>query len=628
MRRLLWVTLLALVFADAASAAVTRLDRNGTILLDGKKVFPIVLAKGPPADGLGTVAEAGVTMVKAGPAAGWTDADLASTIEANRAAGAAGLTTWVNLSAYGAIRPGGRREARLRDVVETLSADPSGSAIALWKGLDEPQRNRIGSARLRFPYCFLTGRGDRRWCAGRTPLDRRRLLVTVQAPRAGVWSLRPYGAVTDVQGVNSYPIAIGDADPRLDEAGAWTNILRLATPNRAVWTTLQVCWSWSYDQSGNVVLPSREQERFMAYDAIISGARALAFYGGQNPKCWGQLDSLGGWNWTFWDRVLERLVRELGARSSIAPALVSPGSTRELATSDLSTRAISRNGADGDLWVLASHRGADAVPVTISGLPDWASTADVYTEGRTVTAAAGVLTDSFARWGVHVYRFRRPAARLAAARAAACPANTANRLQTVGRARQLITVEAARYRTTSASLRLWQRRADGCWAPKAGPWTARVGWNGLSDRRREGDGTTPTGVYPIGPVMYGNDRNPGVRYRYRRLRCGDWWDEDPRSSTYNSFRHVPCGTTPPFRTTTPGLWQERTAYRHFAVIEYNMRPVVPGKGSGIFLHVERAPRTNGCISLPYGRLAATLRWLRPAARPLIAIGTKATFERF
>jgi L,D-peptidoglycan transpeptidase YkuD (ErfK/YbiS/YcfS/YnhG family) len=365
----------------------------------------------------------------------------------------------------------------------------------------------------------------------------------------------------------------------------------------------------------------------MAYDAIVNGAGALAFYGGQNPRCWGQLDALGGWNWTFWATALEPLVRELGPRSAIAPALVDRGSTRVLPTSDLSTHAISRRGAGGDLWVIATH-GGTTTAATISGLPDWASNAEVYAEARSVTAANGALTDSFDRWGVHVYRFRRPAARLAERTAAACLPNVPNRLKTVGRARQLITVEAVRYRTTSASLRLWQRGADGCWTPAAGPWTARVGWNGLADRRREGDGTTPTGVYPIGPVMYGNDPNPGVRYRYRRLRCGDWWNEDPRTATYNSFQHVPCGSSPPFRTTTPGLWQERTAYRHFAVIEYNMRPVVPGKGSGIFLHVQRASRTNGCVSLPYARLASTLRWLRPSSRPLIVIGTKETFRRF
>jgi L,D-peptidoglycan transpeptidase YkuD (ErfK/YbiS/YcfS/YnhG family) len=183
---------------------------------------------------------------------------------------------------------------------------------------------------------------------------------------------------------------------------------------------------------------------------------------------------------------------------------------------------------------------------------------------------------------------------------------------------QLITVEAARYETTSASLRLWRRQGR-CWAPVAGPWTARVGWNGLSGNRREGDGTTPTGVYTIGRTMYGNARNPGVRYRYRRLVCGDWWNEDPRSPTYNTFQHVRCGTRPPFRVTTPGLWEETRAYRHFAVIEFNMRPVVPGRGSGIFLHAQTGRSTNGCVSLPVDRLVSVLRWLDPAQSPRIAI---------
>ena len=211
--------------------------------------------------------------------------------------------------------------------------------------------------------------------------------------------------------------------------------------------------------------------------------------------------------------------------------------------------------------------------------------------------------------------------------ASQCAANVANGLRTVGSAGQLITVQAPRYRTTSAALRLWQRGVDGCFRPVAGPWTARVGWNGLADRRREGDGTTPTGVYRLGSTMYGNGPNPGVRFRYRRLRCGDWWNEDPRSPSYNTFQHVPCGTRPPFRTTTPGLWQERTAYRHFAVIEFNMRPVVPGRGSGIFLHAKTGSSTNGCVSLPVAQLVSTLRWLVPARSPRIVIGTSGTFRR-
>ena len=209
---------------------------------------------------------------------------------------------------------------------------------------------------------------------------------------------------------------------------------------------------------------------------------------------------------------------------------------------------------------------------------------------------------------------------LTSARAAACPQNLAAGIETPATARQLVTVEAKVARTTYAQLRTW-RKVDGCWLAAGGPYTARLGKNGLSANRREGDGTTPTGTYAIGRTMYGNEANPGVRFRYRRLRCGDWWDEDPSSPTYNSFQHVACGTEPPFAGNSEGMWQQPRPYPYLAVVEYNMRPVVPGKGSGIFLHAQTGGPTIGCISLRKDQLRAVLRWLRPDDAPVIAIGT-------
>jgi hypothetical protein len=404
------VVALALVVtaaAGSAAAATTRLDRHGTVLLDGHRIFPIVLAKGPPADGLAEVAAAGVNFLKVGPVGAWSDAELTEALAANRAAAANGLHTWVNLSSLSAATPWSWEEGRLRQVIGALEADPSGSAIGMWKGADEPWRFLVPESWLRFSYCLGTGRGRRSWCAGRAPLDTDHLWVTVQAPRGGIPRLARYSSVTDIHGINRYPVALGNHDPDLRDVGLWTNRLSWATPNRAVWTTLQICWTWSYDALGNFALPTREQERFMVYDAIINGARALAFYGGNNPKCWSPFDALGGWNWTFWNGVLEPLVREIGAASPLAPALVRPGSTRWLRTSDPMTQAISRRGRAGELWVLVARSGEDTEQVTISGLPAWASRAEVYTEDRSVAAEQGVLTDSFERWSVHIYRFRR-----------------------------------------------------------------------------------------------------------------------------------------------------------------------------------------------------------------------------
>ncbi|MGH9029929.1 MAG: hypothetical protein ACRDV4_09980, partial [Acidimicrobiales bacterium] len=105
----------------------------------------------------------------------------------------------------------------------------------------------------------------------------------------------------------------------------------------------------------------------------------------------------------------------------------------------------------------------------------------------------------------------------------------AQTLASTGHSTQLVTAVAPSYTSTHATLEAWRREGP-CWVRVLGPWNARIGYAGFSDYHLEDDGTTPTGAYGIGPVMYGNAPNPGVRYRYHRLVCGDWWDEDPRSS--------------------------------------------------------------------------------------------------
>lgn len=214
------------------------------------------------------------------------------------------------------------------------------------------------------------------------------------------------------------------------------------------------------------------------------------------------------------------------------------------------------------------------------------------------------------------------AAVLASTLALACPTNLASGLDAPAASTQLITVEAKVMSTTYAELRTW-RKVRGCWRLAAGPYVARLGKNGLSADRREGDGTTPTGTYRIGRTMYGNEPNPGVKFAYRRVRCGDWWDGDARSPTYNSFRHVPCGTAPSFAGNSERLWQQPRPYPYLAVIEFNTRPAVPYRGSGIFLHAQTGGPTIGCISLRKDQLRSVLRWLRPGAAPVIAIGSRA-----
>jgi L,D-peptidoglycan transpeptidase YkuD (ErfK/YbiS/YcfS/YnhG family) len=195
-------------------------------------------------------------------------------------------------------------------------------------------------------------------------------------------------------------------------------------------------------------------------------------------------------------------------------------------------------------------------------------------------------------------------------------------------ARELIVVSSPTYDPPGylASFRTFARAsASSPWKRVSGPWRAETGRGHLLATRREGDGATPVGVFSIGPTIYGNYANPGgLRDRYHRLVCGDWWDEDPYSSQYNRFVHVPCGTTTPFASSSEALWTVYNVYAYFAVIDFNLDPTVAGPnapGSGIFLHAWENGPTHGCVALPLPDLLMVLRWLNPAERPVIEIGT-------
>lgn len=189
-----------------------------------------------------------------------------------------------------------------------------------------------------------------------------------------------------------------------------------------------------------------------------------------------------------------------------------------------------------------------------------------------------------------------------------------------GEATQLITVNVSQASSTYATLSAWELQGK-CWVQVYGPFTARLGYSGMSTDKHEGDGATPEGTFDFESTMYGNAPDPGVSFPYHQLVCGDWWDEDSASPTYNTFQHVPCSETDPLfaNGASEALWTETQAYRSFAVINYNPNRI-PGAGSAIFLHADVGGPTDGCISLPFGELDEVLDWMTPAADPTTVIG--------
>ena len=208
-----------------------------------------------------------------------------------------------------------------------------------------------------------------------------------------------------------------------------------------------------------------------------------------------------------------------------------------------------------------------------------------------------------------------------------CTINEADLLASTAGATQLITVEAPSSGATTATVTAWQRYGA-CWSIALGPFPGAVGYNGVNPSKHEGDGTTPAGLYGFETTMYGNAPNPGVSYAYHQVVCGDWWDEDPASPTYNQFVHVACGADPPFNNgASEALWTESAPYPSFAVISYNPTNV-PGLGSAIFLHASTGSPTAGCVAIPIAGLDQVLDWMSPAQSPVIAIGTTSSLPSY
>ena len=178
---------------------------------------------------------------------------------------------------------------------------------------------------------------------------------------------------------------------------------------------------------------------------------------------------------------------------------------------------------------------------------------------------------------------------------------------------QLITVTAASYGTTYATLRVYQ--VSGTQQTLVfGPWTAWVGYNGVArpGAKREGDGKTPSGTYGLS-FFFGVQPNPGVSFPYLHAFSYDYWDDDPANPLYNEWV---SGKANAGRNPEP--MHQVPAYNYAAVIAYNTART-PGLGSAIFLHVGTGGPTAGCVSLPASQLLAVLRWLKPSANPRITI---------
>lgn len=404
--------------------SVTRLDaKTGNLISGGRAIFPLGLSDPPPVDGRtpsGTdawaeIAAAGINFARhydpwAARSAAEQMVNVRHKLDAARAHG---LQVWLALAG---VDDSLARKGLLDEIVNAVKGHPG---LGVWKGADEPAHGHVPAAGLVAVHEHLRS------------LDPNHPLAIIEAPRnpstapggkdrvLTTAALRPYAAACDIHGVDIYPVSVppgkhaGRANRDISVVGDVTRIVAAAKPGQPIWTTLQIAWSGVLPPRHEVVFPTLQQARFMAYDAIVAGARGLFFFGGHLRQVMTPQDRVRGFNWTYWRKVQKPLTEELSGPQHRQALLAREAPFA--VTANAPDVALSTRRTADSIYLIAVRRSPAANGrVRFSGLPRTITRGIVLPHGpsnpqRPITVRDGTFTDPspYRPHNARVYRFAR-----------------------------------------------------------------------------------------------------------------------------------------------------------------------------------------------------------------------------
>ena len=122
-----------------------------------------------------------------------------------------------------------------------------------------------------------------------------------------------------------------------------------------------------------------------------------------------------------------------------------------------------------------------------------------------------------------------------------------------------------------------------------------IGKSGVTQSKKEGDLTTPKGLFGLGLLYYRKDKIKLLKCKIKKrvIKKSMGWCDDSKSKKYNQEISFP------FKYGAEKLYREDKIYDIFINIKYNQFPIVKGKGSAIFLHLsnKKYKPTSGCVGI-------------------------------
>ncbi len=113
--------------------------------------------------------------------------------------------------------------------------------------------------------------------------------------------------------------------------------------------------------------------------------------------------------------------------------------------------------------------------------------------------------------------------------------------------------------------------------------------------KREGDGASPLGTWPIRRLLYRPDKGsaPITSLPTQAIAPDDGWCDATDDPAYNGPVKLP------YAASHERMWRADDVYDLVLVLGHNDDPVVAGMGSAIFLHLMQPDRrkTEGCVAV-------------------------------
>ena len=123
-----------------------------------------------------------------------------------------------------------------------------------------------------------------------------------------------------------------------------------------------------------------------------------------------------------------------------------------------------------------------------------------------------------------------------------------------------------------------------------------IGKKGFNKEKKEGDETTPKGLFDLGNIYYRADRvpKPDSKVKKKVIKKNMGWCDDSKSKYYNKIIKIKKNLNIGYEK----LFRKDSKYDYLILIKYNYKKIKKNKGSAIFLHLTKnyLP-TKGCIAL-------------------------------